>query len=82
MAGHTKLLHSGMFCHCHKSLIYKRFLNLASDGVKLVKHFAITRVEKHLFIYAYKQLGKNPSLASLLHRIGKEKRHETFCAYF
>ena len=67
MADRTKLLHSGMFCHCHKSLIYKRFLNLASDGVKLVKHFAITRVEKHLFIYAYKQLGKNPSLASLLH---------------
>jgi hypothetical protein len=82
MADRTELLHSTNLLHCHKSLIYKRFLNLASDGVKLVKHFAITRVEKHLFIYAYKQLGKNPSLASLLHRIGKEKRHETFCAYF
>ena len=67
MADRTKLLHSGMFCHCHKSLIYKWFLILASDGVKLVKHFAITRVENIIFIYAYKQLGKNPSLASLLH---------------
>jgi len=68
MADRTKLLHSGEFCHCYKSLIYKRFLNLASDGVKLVKHFAITRVENIFFIYAYKHLGKNPSLASLLHR--------------
>lgn len=82
MADRTKLLHSTNLLHCHKSLIYKRFLNLASDGVKLVKHFAITRVRKINFIYAYKQLGKNPSLASLLHRIGKEKRHEAFCAYF
>ena len=68
MADRIKLLHSGEFCHCHKSLIYKGFLNLANYGVKLVKHFAITRVRKINFIYAYKQLGKNPSLASLLHR--------------
>lgn len=68
MADRTKLLHSGEFCHCHKSLIYKRFLNLASDGVKLVKHFAITRVRKTNFIYTYRLLGKNASLASLLHR--------------
>jgi hypothetical protein len=67
MADRTKLLHSSEDCHCHKYLIYKRFLILASDGVKLVKHFAITRVENIIFIYAYKQLGKNPSLASLLH---------------
>ena len=71
MADRTKLLHLDEFLHCHKSLIYKRFLNSDSDGVKLVKHFAITRVRKINFIYAYKQLGKNPSLASLLHRMAK-----------
>jgi hypothetical protein len=68
MADRTKLLHSDEFLHCHNYLIYKRFLNLAIYGVKLVKHFAITRVRKINFIYTYKLLGKNPSLASLLHR--------------
>jgi len=67
MADRTKLLHSGRFLHCHKLLIYKRFLSFASEGVKLVKQFAITRVRKINFIYAYKQIGKNSSLASLLH---------------
>jgi hypothetical protein len=68
MRDRIKLLHSGDFLHRHKAFIYKGFLKFVHIGVKLVKHFAITHVEKILFIYAYRLLGKNPSLASLLHR--------------
>jgi len=67
MSDRTKLLHSAKFLHRHKCLIYKQFLDLANCGVKLVKHFAITRVRKFNFIYTYKLIGKNTSLASLLH---------------
>ena len=67
MRDRIKLLHPSDLLHRHKSFIHKGFLKFAHSGVKLVKHFAITHVEK-FFFYAYRLLGKNASLASLLHR--------------
>jgi hypothetical protein len=49
MRDRIKLLHSGDFLHRHKAFIYKGFLKFVHIGVKLVKHFAITHVEKILF---------------------------------
>ena len=70
MQDRTKFLHSCNFLHRHKCFMGNQLWDIAHSGVKRVKHFAITHVEKALHIYVYGLLGKNASLASLLHRGG------------